>query len=196
MDTEQNTEAAEVEVAETEEIEGAETPTSPGDPLETISDPAELLKKAKGFRAAYQRLKDKVTKKAVEPAPVVEKPYVTKEDFYKANEKDAKETLATSESATDKEISENFDAIFSYYKDRSGRDTVKGILKDLRAAHAAWRFENPKKDTAADDAVRDLTGAPIQKGGAAPTPTKVEEGTNRFKTPRGPDEWYPKKKEE
>lgn len=140
--------------------------------------------KAKALEEENKRLKESPS------APV------TREDLYKMNEKQALETLAASESEMDKEIVENKDAILDYYKARNGRDSKDGIIKDLRTAYAAWRFENPKQDSSAKDAVRELQGG-VQKGKGTPqgiVDTKIDD--SKFTLPKGPQDWYPTPKKE
>lgn len=182
MDNAQNTDVVEVKGDEESDL------------LESISDPDELREIAKKRGHAYGRVKGELDelKKAPKPEP---QSFVTKEDFYKSNEKKAKELLAVSESPEDKEIAENFDDIFTFYKDRSGRETEGAIIKDLRTARAAWRYENPPKDTTAEDATRELKGT-VQKGRSAPIPSSVDLSSDKFSKPKGVDEWYPKKEEE
>lgn len=176
-----------------EESVTTETNTENGDPLDAISDVDQLREKARGYRAAYNRVKgDKVEKK--EPPPPPSSKVLTQEDFYKVNEKRAKEILEVSGSDEDKEIIQNFDAVFDYYIPRSGKDTEKAIIKDLRVARAAWRYENPLKDTTADDAKRNLTASSGTRGKSTAV-NEVKKDDSRFALPKGPKDWYKKSEE-
>lgn len=184
MDNDLNTNADAVEVDG--ELENK------SDPLDAIDDLDALREKAKGYRAGYQRVKGKLGE--VKDAPTAP---LTKEDLFRANEKTVKMNLPKSDNPIDKEIAENFDAVFEFYKERNGRDTTDGIIKDLRTAHAAWRFENPLKANDSSDIVRDLQGSP-QIGRQTPAPKAEKENPfdDKFGKKGGPDTWYPEARAE
>lgn len=136
--------------------------------------------KAKEAEAEVQRLKNSPD------APVL------RGDLHKINERQAKEELAKSESEDDKDIIENLDAILPYYTPRAGKETKEAIMRDLRTARVAYRYENPKKDTTSQDATRALQeGAQRGKGSPAPKATVSNPLEDRFAKRGGPDSWYP-----
>ncbi len=180
------------------EVEGT------GDALETIDDPETLREIAQKRGAGYTRVKGEREELKVKLEATVKeleelkkrtdpsKTYITQEDLFKQNEKRVKEKLTLSEDEKDKEIAQNFDDVFKFYQPVNGRDTEEGIMKDLRSARAAWREQNPPKDTSAEDATRELQGT-VQQGHTGKA--GVQETSEKFKTPVGPESWYPKKDE-
>lgn len=174
--------------------------TPQGDELDSIDDVETLREKAKeiikGKQSAYHRVKGEL--EILKKKPVVsDNPQVlTKEDFYKTIEKKAKR-LVTIPSDTDAEevkqvktdIAENWDAVFSYYVPRSGKDTEEAVVEDLMDAHTIWRKKNPAKQVENKGDELSVTSGVVGK--IKNTPTKPV-SPPRFKVSQGPESWYPK----
>lgn len=164
-----------------------ETPKEEGgDPLDKIEDESARAE-AKKWRAIAKRIE----KKEVTPAtPVVEaKPaaqeFLTKADFYKANER-----KAIREATADAEVKANWSAIVPFFVSRRGKETPEDIKEDIQDAITIFNARNAK--TAKDDSAAVLTTTSVVKTGGgtskAPTPTMPN-----FKLPAQPKDWYGKK---
>lgn len=105
---------------------------------------------------------------------------MTKEDFYKANEKEAFDlAIVTSPDDTPEvlerkaEIKEHWSEIVGYYVDKHGRDTARSALRNINIAHAAWRADQEtvvKKDVASEKTASAEIAKSAGKGGSTPPP--------------------------
>lgn len=159
------------------------------DPLEALSR-EELLDKAKGYRAAYNRVKPPKEEPQA-PAPRQETPYLTKEDFYKSNEKKALNLAGQTDDDISEDIKSNWSNIVPFYTPRRGRETPEDILEDMKDAHAVWSRNN-KPAKPADDPSAPLTASPKvrSEGGATPPPAK---GKKFLGKSNSITDWYGKK---
>lgn len=192
-------EATEVETTPEEVVEETTEPeedTTKNDPLDTLDDPEELRKEAKKYRGIASR-------KTKPAAPAPEKSaseYVTREELYADNRKEAARLLTEVSGEDDvqaevkREFDENWDDIMTYYVSRRGQAKAEDIARDAMAAYAAWKADNGQT---VDDSARQLQTTIVGKGtGGSQKPTKPATDTSddaRFSKPKPPTEWYPKK---
>lgn len=185
-----------------EELELTPTvPTEPeeqgGDPLDEISDETARAE-AKKWRSIARRMEKKehvapVAKPAAEtpkPEPKPEAPaqeFLTKADFYKANER-----KAVREAIADAEVKANWSEIITFYTPRRGKETPEDIAEDIRDAITIFNARNAQKSK--DDSAKELSTTKVVKagGGAQGTTPKTTEPPN-FKLPIQPKDWYAKK---
>ena len=171
------------------------------DPLDKLSDIEEVRREAKKHRSIAHR-KDHPKagdKPSYEQETTVEtttpnSQFITKEDFYRANEKRAERMFREQHP----DLAENFDDIRLLYMARRGKETPEDILEDFYDGAVIYQARNPKKkEDTGKQAVRDLTAQPVVKsGGEAKEPKKAQkEPDPRFKPKSTPDSWYPKKEE-
>ncbi len=175
---------AELGVEEQEgESDGAEEATleDKGDPLDHISDLEALRNEAKKFRGIASRKGGAAPHKEA----ATDTPFLTKQDFFRANEK-----KAINEVRSDAEIDANFDSIKSFYVSRRGKDTPEDIREDLRDAYILWKARQTptKDDTASSLAALTVT----RPSGQAPISTVSTDSDTRFTTAARPETWYKK----
>ena len=134
-----------------------------------------ILEEQENYKKGLLAAKGKPAKK---PDPALSG-VMTKEDFFKANEKDAFRRLSTISKddspelvAVKAEIKDNRDAIVEYFVPRYGRDTVADIEEALLDAHATWKRKQapPRQDDekVAAAEIAQSTG----KGGSTPPPAQ------------------------
>lgn len=154
-----------------------------GKPLDESLSGEDLLKEAKKYRAIHNR---KERKDTTEPTSTDD--VLRRSDFEKSREKEAKETLSDANDPVLSDIRENWTSIAEFYVPRNGRDTVQGILKDMRIARAAYREANPVQS---DDPART---AAHTAGTSGRSPKAVEPQKKRLMPRRTSiDSWYGKK---
>jgi len=164
----------------------------------------DMRRELKKLRSIAQRKgegKADVSVGSTDPQPVIEQtnttsssPFLTREDFYRANEKKAERMFREQHP----DLAENFDDIRLLYMARRGKETPEDILEDFYDGAVIYQARNPKKkEDTGKQAVRDLTAQPVVKsGGEAKEPKKAQkEPDPRFKPKSTPDSWYPKKEE-
>ncbi len=186
------------------------------DPLDLITDPKELAKEAKKYRAIANRKPgttppdeapavDTPVAPAVTPAaPATGEEFLSKRDFERSNERKAINSITTILDTDDeatrnlkKEIDANWDSIKVRYVPRHGRQTPEDIQEDILDAHATWRRKAPAP--VADpqgDAARALTTSPVVRPGStrpAPPQATNTENDPRYKGNPTPKEWYTKR---
>lgn len=204
LDNEATEEESEDVETESSEEAPADDTSSSSDPLDTMDDAQlrafalgigrspdqalsgeDLLADVKKHRAIHQRRE----KKDTDPTPTNNSEAFTKSDFESAREKEAKQSLAETEDPTLADIRENWTQIAEYYVPRSGRDTVAGILKDMRVARAAYREANPGSDPE-KEAIRNAS----QVAGTGGKTSKPAEPAKKRIIPqkKGIDNWYGK----
>lgn len=168
-------ENADVE-GDTDESDDSETK----DPIDEIDDVEELRALAKKRRAIDARLakKERTEKKKAEPKKVDESKFVTKDDYYKGNEKKAARELTvitaddTEETAEfKKDLKANWKEVMGYYRDISGRETVEDIVEDVTDAYNAFRRRNPKKEADGGKQAASVLGA--SRGTKGKTPSEA-----------------------
>lgn len=151
-----------------------------GDPLDHISDLEALRKEAKKYRGIASRKGS--------PAPEkesTETQFLTKKDFFRANEK-----KAINEVRTDAEIDANFDAIKAFYVSRRGQDTPEDIKEDLKDAYFLWKA---RQAPASDDSASSLATMTVTRpSGSTPKTTVSTDSDPRFQTAARPENWYQK----
>jgi predicted CopG family antitoxin len=79
--------------------------------------------------------------------------FLPKQDFYKANEKEAISKFI----ADNPEIKEQWSDFVQHYSGKRGRDTVNSIVQDLDDAKTLFQKHNPAKDTEDKSAQADLS---------------------------------------
>lgn len=150
------------------------------DPLDDIDDIEELRSRAKEERSKRQRISKKVSSKkesAEKPSTAVsEKKFVTKDDYYRGNERKATRELTVvteddSEQSAEfkKDLKANWKNVMRYYRDISGRETVEDIVDDITDAYNAFRRRNPKKS--GDEAKEAASILSQSKGRGGKTPS-------------------------
>lgn len=184
-------ETPEVEIA----VEGGDTTKS--DPLDALVDkPQELLAEAKKFRGIASR-KDKPKET---PKPVDNTQFVTKEELYADNRKEAVRVLTEISGDDDSlkevktEFSDNWDDIMTFFVSRRGQSKPEDIVKDAMVAYHAWKAD--RGETVNNDSVRLLQSTVIgTAGGGSQKPTAPADTSDdaRFSKPKPPQDWYPKK---
>lgn len=159
-----------------------------GDPLDEISDPV-VRAQAKKDRAIARRLAKKEETPKPEANPDTSK-FLTKADFYKANERKAILEIQKD----DAEIKANWNAIIPFYTPRRGKETPGDIVEDIRDAIILFKARNPESP-AKDDSKDELTASPVLKtgGGVVDKVTSKPKDPPNFKLPTDPKSWYPKK---
>lgn len=161
-----------------------------GDPLDDIKDEVARAE-AKKHRSIARRVdgKEKPEHKPEEQKPTVSsQEFLTKADFYKANERKAiKQAIA------DPEIKAHWAEIIPFFSSRHGKETPEDILEDIQDAITLYKVRNPKTET--DDSALDLTATPVVKTGGGigdkKQIPKVKDPPN-FKLPSQPKDWYKK----
>ncbi len=157
------------------EDEGDDTVVLPKKKLEQI------LRDKKNYKAGLLAVKNKIKGGKGGSSKTQEKPkdktdgeaVMTKADFYKINSKKAIDFVCEK----DPEIENNWAEIIKFYSPRRGKETAKGIVKDIRDAKTLWKKSQKKGDTAenksaAADAGTDK-GKPMgAKGGGKPKERK------------------------
>jgi hypothetical protein len=148
------------------------------DPIDEIDDVDELRKLAKKRRAIDARVAKKArteAKKATKPK-VDESKFVTKDDFYKGNEKKATRALTqiTADDSEEevefkKDLKANWKEVMGFYRDISGRETVDDIVEDVTDAYNAFRRRNPRKEVDESKKAASVLGA--SKGTKGKTPS-------------------------
>ena len=175
----EDTPEAEVKTTEKSETKEKEEPQS--DPLDEVEDIEELRGKAKGYRSAAQKAKKPPEPKEEEADEAPESGFLTKKDFYKANEKKAIHALTRVEDSDSDEvkadkayITENWDQIRTFYSARKGKETTEDIQDDLGDAVMLFKSKNPPKE---DDGSSELSETTGGGGGSkkAPAEEKAEE---------------------
>lgn len=166
------------------EVTPKEEPEEPGgDPLDEISDPV-VRAQAKKDRAIARRL----AKKEDKPEKTDTSKFLTKEDFYKSNER-----KAIREITADAEIKAVWNEIIPFYTPRRGKETPEDIVEDIRDAITLYKVRNPAPPEK-DDSANDLTASPVMKtgGGVTEKVTPKPKDPPNFKLPTDPKSWYKK----
>lgn len=145
MQDETKTEA-ELEQEGTENQEETQD-TQNDDPLDTLT-PEEILAAAKKYRAMAHRKNSKGDTK-VETRVETKEPYMTRKDFEKAREAEAREMLL------DKYPDLPFDKVLDFYSPRKGKETAKQILADLEDAVTLYEKHNPTKQASVETALKE-----------------------------------------
>lgn len=175
------------EGAEDLELELEDEPTElGGDPLDDIQDP-EARAEAKKWRAiARRKAEEKPEPKVAAQAPASNE-YLTKADFFKANER-----KAIQEATSDPEVKANWDKIVGFYRDTRGKATTEDILEDIKDAITIYnaRYSKPEKDTSATE----LSSTPVVKasGGEVAKVQPKPKDPPGYKPASKPDSWYAK----
>lgn len=192
--TEVDTKPESIESKE-EIIEDGGEDTTKKDPLDSLS-PEELLAEAKKFRGIASR-KDSKPKEA--PKPEAAGDFVTREELYAENRKEAAR-LVTEISGEDdplaeskRLIDENWDDIMTYFVSRNGQAKPEHIVEDVMDAYQVWLRRNGKP---ADDSARTLQTTTVPKAGGTGEKPKAKsldtDDDPRFSKGKTPDKWYPK----
>lgn len=186
-----------------------ETPEAPRDPLDEITDTDELRNKAKGYRSAstrYKKERDEAKDKPPEePKEEPKGEFLTKEDFYKANERKAINSLTVIDKADSDEVKaqktyvkDNWKDISAFYQPRLGKDTPEDILADLNDALTLYTSKNPRtEDVDTGKVMQETSGT----GHQSPTPTEEKKEPPNFVLPVQPVDkdgnvnWYPDNRE-
>lgn len=157
-----------------------------GDPLDDIQDPVARAE-AKKWRAIARRKAEEKPEPKVEAAAPASTEYLTKADFYKANER-----RAIVAAQADPEVKANWDKIVGFYRDTRGKATTEDILEDIKDAVIIYnaRYGKPEKDTSATE----LSATPVVKasGGEAPKVQPKPKDPPGYKPTSKPDSWYAK----
>ncbi len=165
------------------------------DPLDEITDPEELRKKAKAYRSTFKKWRG-VAKKPTPPAKPADEPkkpevrveipsdVMRKSDMERVATTDAKDILAQTEEG--KKILEAYDEIIKI--PLAGYDPLNknSIVQNLKERFDIYRKRNPEKGGKPDTtSIRSIS--PSKGGGEAP------DKAPKIKGPVKPDSWYPKK---
>lgn len=146
----------------------------------------ELLADVKKHRSIHQRR----TNKSGEPTtPDDSDDVLRKSDLERSKTKEARESIAESDDPVLSDIEANWTEIAEYYIPRNGKDTVGGILKDMRIARAAYREANPVSDP--NEAVRTASQINSSGNGKSPKATEPKKKTLMPKR-QGINDWYKK----
>lgn len=174
--------AVDLELAPEGTGETSDSKEPSGDPLDDIKDPV-ARDEAKKYRAIARRDKPEVKKEAPSPE------YVTKQDFFKANEK-----KAVREAIADPEVKAHWEEIKLLYTSRRGKETPEDIGEDIKDAIILFNARNPVTET--DESARELTTTPVVKTGGTPPSKHIQKSPDlpNFKTSTSPKDWYPVKK--
>lgn len=163
------------------------------DPLDVIADPEELRREAKKYRGIASRKQPEAIEK-----PVNDSPYITREEIYENNRKQALDELSNiseNDPLADikREIDENWADIISYYTPRNGQKTADDILEDIYDAHLVWKRR--VGNTSTDDSARNLQATVVTQpvGGVKSDTKKTNSFDERFKKGTPTSEWYKKK---
>jgi hypothetical protein len=191
-----------------EELELEAKPETPTEelPTEPQSDPQEdrvktleeELEKERAEKTKFKNIVERHRNKPEEPEPqepqVPQGDFLTKEDFYKSNERKAINAL-TKVSPNDSDdvkaskqyIVENWNHISTLYQPRSGKDTPEDIMEDINDATTLFRAKNPTQPENNSHELAQTSGG--GQGSSAPqAPATVD--PPRFKQPTPPKEWY------
>jgi len=165
-----------------------------GDPLDDIQDEG-ARNNAKRDRAIARRKakapEAKVETPAVDTKPKESSEFLTKADFYNANEK-----KAIREATADPEVKANWSEITKYFTSRRGKETPEDIAEDIKDAIILFKARNP--EVVKDDSASVLTASAVVKTGGGPAEkvaVKTPEPPN-FRLPAQPKDWYPTTKKE
>jgi len=153
------------------------------------------LEKLKTERANYKKgllsIKPKL-KAFKKPAPVPQKgEFLTRSEYNKGIEK-----RAIANACQDSDVNDNWGKVMDYYVPKHGKDTVEGIMADVKRAYNLFRLENPlspedvERKATADLAAEkgkpagklDSVGKKVRRKSILPKPTPIEE-------------WYGKKED-
>lgn len=161
------------------------------DPLDTLTDVEEIRREAKKYRGIAARKEKKEV-----PAQTADTPYLTRDEFYATNRKQAI-TLISQISDNDplaetkRDLNDNWDDIVKYYVVRNGQETPENILEDIYDAHLVWKRRQPG---GADDSARILQGTVVTTPTGGRTETKTDtKSDSRFSKGTPPAKWYAKK---
>jgi len=98
--------------------------------------------------------------------------FLPKQDFYKANEKEAISKFI----ADNPEIKERWSDFVQHYSGKRGRDTVSAIVQDLDDAKTLFQKYNPPQETEDKSAQADLSKDTVQPKAQGAGGTKKEKG--------------------
>ena len=175
------------EVLELAPITPSEEEVSGSDPLDEISDEA-VRAEAKKHRAIARRLEKKEETPKPEVKTEAPKPeFLTKVDFYKANEK-----KAIREATADAEVKANWNEIIPFYTPRRGKETPEDIAEDIK--DAVTLFKARHAEVQRDDSKNQLTTTTVVKtgGGVVDKAKTSTPNPPNFKLPTQPKDWYKK----
>lgn len=171
------------------------------DPLDTIEDVDALRAEAKKFRGIAGRKDKKETTITPEVKPQEQSQFITREELYADNRKEAARlvTEITGDDDPEKEfkteMEENWDDVMTYFVSRRGQAKPEDIVKDVKAAYILWKHETG--GSIKDNSANELQNTTIGNGsGGSQKPIKPATDTSddrRFSKPKPPTEWYPKK---
>lgn len=163
------------------------------DPFDSIEDEG-VRAEAKKFRAIARR-KEKSVAQPKEETPKEEKPetpkseFLTKEDFFKSNEK-----KAIKEATADPEVKANWAKIVPFFASRRGRETPEDILEDIKDAITLYKARNPETEQKVDPAAPlKETTAPVGAGGGVKKKEASPQTPPGYQPPSTPKTWYPPK---
>lgn len=161
------------------------------DPLDSITDVEEIRREAKKYRGIASRKERKDV-----PDVKSDTPYVTRDEFYATNRKQAIESIEMITDTdpladTKREISDNWDDIVKYYVSRNGQETAASILEDIYDAHLVWK----RRQVPGDDSARSLQTMTVANptGGRSETKANANNIDKRFSKGTPPAQWYGKK---
>lgn len=168
---------------ETEEVveeSSVEEPTLPAEPEPTHAEnDAEYWKQqAKKNERLLKKLQSQTE------AQPVRNEFVTKAEFYKANETKAIQEVQ----AENPEFKEHWKDIVGYFPNNADRSTPETVKEALYDAHALWKRRQASSETQ-DTSVKAKLASSTGKGGSSPNATP-EQRKKILQKPASIDEWY------
>lgn len=117
--------------------------------------------------------------------------YLSRADFYKANETQAIQNIATKDPA----VTEKWSEIMEHFSGKRGRSTVQNIEEDIRDAVAVWKARTGYQEPE-DKSNPAPLGHEQTRPAGSPTGGKPSDAQPGGVIPRrtSPKEWYPKSK--
>ena len=156
----------------------------------------EELERIKGDKANYKKallsLKPRLKAfKKPTPPPQDKGEFLTRSEYRKGIEKQAITAVCQ-----DSDINDNWGKIMEYYVPRQGKNSVEGIMADVKRAHRLYRLDVPLPEGDGKKAAAGLAAEKSKPGGESKSSGKEVERKRILSKHTPVQEWYGKPEQE